>query len=53
MILSADTSARTPSLASAQSPLFEKLIENEKNDFAHFLDALTVILPVPGRRDAI
>jgi len=30
-----------------ESPLFEKLIENEKNDFAHFLDALTVILPVP------
>jgi hypothetical protein len=34
-------------LGFAQSPLFEKLIENEKNDFAHFLDALTVILPVP------
>jgi len=34
-------------LGLAQSPLFEKLIENEQNDFAHFLDALTVILPVP------
>jgi hypothetical protein len=34
-------------LGFAESPLFEKLIENEKNDFAHFLDALTVILPVP------
>ena len=29
------------------SPLFEKLLENEQNDFAHFLDAFTVILPVP------
>jgi len=34
-------------LGLAQSPLFEKLIENEQNDFAHFLDASTVILPVP------
>lgn len=34
-------------LGFTESPLFEKLIENEKNDFAHFLDALTVILPVP------
>jgi len=43
-----ETTPTTTASSSRSSPIFSKLLEREQNEaIAHFLDAMTVILPVP------